>query len=66
MNQHLSEDEISQWVSGERTVEAERHLYECPECAADVGGMEKMLALFRESGREWSDHWYRERRVPVM
>jgi hypothetical protein len=59
MNRHLSEDEIAQWVSGSWLSEVERHLRECPPCAAEVAGAEEAFVLFRESGREWSDHWYR-------
>jgi hypothetical protein len=65
MSQHLPEDEISRWVSGERTGETERHLRECAQCAAEVDGSAKVFALFRESGRRWSDHWYEERLAPA-
>jgi hypothetical protein len=60
MNRHLSEDDISRWVSGERLAETERHLRECQQCAAELDETQKAFALFRESGRQWSDHWYRE------
>lgn len=65
MSRHLSPDEIAQWISGERTADQERHLRECPPCAAEVDDMEQTLALFRESGKRWSDHWYAERPMPA-
>jgi hypothetical protein len=65
MNRHLSEDEIAQWISGERPADTEQHLCECTECAAEVVGAEETFALFRESGRQWSAHWYRETTAQV-
>ena len=65
MSRHLSADEISQWISGERTSEQESHLRECTACAAEVNDTEQTLALFRESGRRWSDHWFVERPTPA-
>jgi hypothetical protein len=64
MNRHLSEDEIARWLCGERLAETESHLGECSRCAAEVAATERTFALFRESGRQWSDHWYCENRAP--
>ena len=66
MNRHLSEDDISRWVSGERLAETEWHLRQCSQCAAEVDETEGTLALFRESGRQWSDHWYRQTSAPAQ
>jgi hypothetical protein len=49
MNPHLSEDQISQWIAGERSREAERHLSDCPECAAEVVSTQKSLLLFKNA-----------------
>jgi anti-sigma factor RsiW len=65
MKQHLSEDEMAQWLSGERLAETERHLRECSQCAAEVDATEKMFALFRESGRQWGAHWFEMRPAPA-
>lgn len=65
MNQHLSEDEMAQWLSGRRLAETERHLRECSQCAAEVEATERMFVLFRESGLQWTSHWYRERPAPA-
>jgi hypothetical protein len=61
MKQHLSEDEMAQWLSGERLAEVERHLRECSQCAAEVEATERTFALFRESGLQQTGHWYHER-----
>ena len=55
MSQHLSSQEISQWMIGERTPQQEQHVRQCPECGAEVARMEAALALFRGSVRHWSD-----------
>lgn len=66
MSRHLSHEEISQWMAGERTLEQETHLRECPTCAAEVDALARTFALFRESGQRWSDHLYTARPVPAM
>jgi len=65
MSRHLSHQEISQWMAGERTAEQESHLRECPSCAAEVETLERTFGFFRESGRRWSEHWRTERSVPA-
>jgi hypothetical protein len=54
MKKHLSGPRISAWLAGERTPEEERHLSECPQCRAEVAGLENAVANFRGSFREWS------------
>ena len=58
MNPHLSEEQIATWLTGERTLDVERHVRECQECAGELAGTERAFTLFRESGRRWSEHWY--------
>jgi hypothetical protein len=55
MKQHLSERQILAWMAGERAPEEERHVSECPECRAEVGGLEDAVVWFRGSVSEWSD-----------
>jgi hypothetical protein len=50
---HLSSDQISAWVMGERTAEAESHVGECPACAAEVEQFGSALAQFRGAVRDW-------------
>jgi hypothetical protein len=54
MSQHLSSQEISQWMIGERTAQQEQHVGQCSECGAELARMEAALTLFRGSVRHWS------------
>jgi len=58
MNRHLSSEEISRWMIGERTPDTERHAIECPPCRAELDRLEAAFSLFRESGICWSDRCY--------
>jgi hypothetical protein len=59
MNQHLSEDRISQWILGEHTAAEEVHVRDCAACRAEVERLRDDFTLFRESAERWSGHWYR-------
>jgi hypothetical protein len=61
MSRHLSSQEISRWIVGERTPQQEQHVRQCTECGAELARMEAALVLFRGSVRHWSD---RQVRVP--
>src|SRR6266853_3375738 len=64
MNRHLSSQEFSNWMVGERRADQEQHARECAQCSAEIERLEKVFSLFRESGQRWADHWYlfRDRR----
>jgi hypothetical protein len=47
MMQHLSVEQISQWMIGERTPQMERHLAECDECRVELEQLESTLVQFR-------------------
>src|ERR1051325_10404521 len=51
MMRHLSSEEMSNWMIGERTPEVERHASECPPCRAELNHLENSFRLFRESTR---------------
>jgi len=55
MNQHLSSEQISKWMSGDRTPQEEQHVRACPECSAEVVRLEATLQLFRGSVRRLSE-----------
>jgi hypothetical protein len=55
MSQHLSSQEISRWMIGERTPQQEQHVRQCSQCGAELDRLEAALALFRGSVRQWSD-----------
>ncbi len=54
---HLSSEDVSNLVLGESTPEMEQHAGECLHCFEQVKRLETSLALFRESGKSWADHW---------
>ena len=55
MSEHLSDEQISKWIAGERDAAAGQHVGECAECRAEVARMESTLAVFRDSVHRWSD-----------
>jgi len=55
MIEHLSAEQISQWMTGERTPQLERHVAQCDECRTELAQMETTLRQFRGAVREWSD-----------
>lgn len=52
MNEHLSSDQISRWVIGERTAQQQEHTSNCPDCAAKIAELESAIALFRGAVRD--------------
>lgn len=57
MSSHLSDEQISAWVAGERSGEAQAHVAACAACAAEVERTTGALALFRESAERCAEHW---------
>jgi hypothetical protein len=55
MNSHLSPEQFSRWMIGERTPLEEQHVRECSQCSAEIGKCQSAIAGFRDSVREWSD-----------
>jgi periplasmic protein TonB len=51
MNQHLSSQQISQYLVGDLTPEQEVHAHECPQCGARLACLESSLSHFRSSVR---------------
>jgi predicted anti-sigma-YlaC factor YlaD len=72
MIEHLSAEQISQWMIGERTPQLEEHLAQCAACRGELAQMESALSQFRTAMRDpansvpppdWrepdpSAHWY--------
>ncbi|MGD0771820.1 MAG: hypothetical protein ABSC05_03260 [Candidatus Solibacter sp.] len=54
MNEHLSPEDISRWLAGERSVELQRHVGDCEACSARLDGRESALAEFRGWVHDWS------------
>jgi hypothetical protein len=67
MNSHLSPEQISRWMLGERTPQEEQHVRECPQCGDEVANFQTALTAFRGSVRDWSDRQRTARPVlPVL
>ena len=56
MNEHLTSEQITEWLAGTPEPETARHARECPRCRAEVESLREALAQFRESGRRWTAH----------
>jgi hypothetical protein len=54
MNSHLSPEEISQWILGDRTAERAQHMRECTACSLEVERLESALQEFRSAVHGWS------------
>jgi len=59
---HITSDEITAWIAGERTDAAEQHIRECARCAAEVMRVEKAVGMFCDSARRWSEQ---QKNVPI-
>jgi hypothetical protein len=55
MNNHLTARQVSEWVLGDRSREAELHFRACPSCQEEIGRLEASLRSFRSSVRHWSE-----------
>ena len=65
MKTHLSEEQISACIAGERSREAESHLRDCPECAAQIASTQKSLLLFRDSAFQSAEYWQKQPQKPA-
>jgi hypothetical protein len=54
MSTHLSSEQISRWMAGDRNPDAEQHLRECAQCAAEIERISTVLSEFRSSAIAWS------------
>jgi anti-sigma factor RsiW len=54
MIEHLSAEQISQWMIGDRHPQLERHVAECDECRGELAQLENTLVQFRGAVRDWS------------
>jgi len=52
MIEHLSAEQISQWIVGDRPWELQEHVAGCAECRAELTRMENALSQFRTAMRE--------------
>jgi hypothetical protein len=55
MSSHLSPQQISKWMTGERASQEEQHVRECAQCSAEVAQFQEALADFGSRVRDWSE-----------
>ena len=54
MNNHLTPEQISNWVIGERSPETQQHAGQCLECRAELDRLQDALTSFRGSVLQWA------------
>jgi len=52
MIEHLSAEQVSQWMIGERTPQLEQHVEECAACRGELAQLESALSQFRTAMRD--------------
>lgn len=52
---HLSSEQISRWLIGERTPEEENHVRGCARCASEMDALRQAFSEFRNSAVKWAD-----------
>ncbi len=67
MNAHLDDSQFAQWILGERTPEAARHLAECDACRAGIENTNAYLQEYRKAvlslGAQNPGFWTRQRQA---
>jgi hypothetical protein len=67
MSKHLSSEQISDWMAGERSSvvaeQAAQHVHDCGECAAEIERLTESLAMFRVAVRETAGTFTERQRV---
>ena len=66
MNSHLSEEEISGWIAGVRSEEAEGHMRDCPQCAGEAERTQNALLLFKDSGYQVAEYWQKQSKTRAV
>ena len=65
MNQHLTSQQISEWILGEHPAGLERHLGQCSGCKDRVESLESKIFLLRTSARHAGAEYVGKARFPL-
>jgi len=66
MSSHLSKEQMSEWMLGDRSRQAEEHVRICAACRDELTRFEKTLTHFRRSVSQWSaEHSHADARYQV-
>jgi len=52
---HLSSEQISKWLLGERNSKADRHVETCEKCREEVVQLQNGLRAFKETVHSWAE-----------
>ena len=55
MNPHLSGEQISKYLIGDRSAQETQHVLDCAACGGEIARLESSFSQFRSSVRHWSD-----------
>jgi len=55
MKAHLSSEQVSEWMLGERGPAIRQHVQDCLQCRAELDRFEAALTQFRGAVHQWSD-----------
>jgi hypothetical protein len=55
VNQHLSQQQIDEWLMGNRPAEVESHLRSCEVCEDALARVSEPLTMFGAAVRSWSE-----------
>lgn len=55
MNRHLNEQEVLEWISGQRDAASQEHVAGCAACRNEVVRLGEVLGGFRTTTREWAE-----------
>jgi anti-sigma factor RsiW len=58
---HLSSEQISDWILGDRSPHAEQHLETCDQCHQEVARLHEGLVAFKQSVHQWAAQPVQER-----
>ncbi|MGB7624257.1 MAG: hypothetical protein WBN92_18065 [Terriglobia bacterium] len=68
MNNHLSRDQITEWVSGPHEEGVRLHLESCEDCRSEAEGLQKTLSGFRDSIHamaQQDDRYWRRQQITI-
>ena len=56
MNQHLSSEQITNFLIGEENASEQQHLSQCAICRGELDDLRNAFSAYRDAGRNWSEH----------
>jgi hypothetical protein len=63
MSEHLSSEQITDWMTGNRPTDAVQHIRDCATCELHVERLQETLGMFRGAVRETADSFEERQKV---